>query len=161
MNWSSPTEYEHSEAMRFIASIRRSNVIMGIVTILVALVPITVGIFMIREGMYYAVTLIVVFVFFIFASIGMIISDRDREELIKNGDYKVCRCRVAARNTTRAGRSRVTYYVSVQLDDGGIRKFKATRGMYYRAKEGEKALVISYKEDSRVPTDVIVLKETL
>ena len=163
MNWTSPTEYEHGELVRFIRNIRRGDVAFAVVLFILFLIPIAIGIWMLTDHNMLGLAPLISFSILMLVPMGCLISDLDRKKLILDGDYSVCRCRVASRNAVRSGRTKVTYFISVRLDDGSIRKFKTRSDEYSKAKEGEKALVVLYKktEDLKkeLPPDVVILRE--
>ena len=163
MNWTCPTESEKEEMIRYIKGIRTFDVIMGIVVLIICLIPIAVGIFMLIDGNLYGISPIVIFTLVLLVPFGLFLSDLDRKKLIMEGDFTVCRCRVKSKNATHAGRYRTTYYISVLADDGKVRRFKSNSKMFFRAKEGSRAMLVNYpkknEEDKGIPVDVIVYKD--
>ena len=163
MNLTDPVESEKNEVLRFIKDIRRTDIILGVVLLLIFLIPIVIGILMIIDKNYYGISPIVIFGFVMLVPFGLFLSDLDRQKLIKEGRYSVARGKVESRDAAAASRYRNTYYITVRLDDGTTRRFKSSQKMYFRAKEGRKALIVCYRkeneEDKSLPADVIVLKD--
>lgn len=164
MNWTDPVESEKNELIRYIKGIRTADIIFGIVVLIICIVPIIVGILMLIDGNLYGISPIVIFSLVLLVPFGLFLSDLDKKKLIMEGNYKVSRCRVVSRDTAHAGRYKTYYFISVRADDGKVRKFKSNSKMYFRAKEGVKALLVCYpkknEEDKGFPVDVIIPKDT-